>query len=366
MNMNLKAISIVAILGLCVLSSCERKPSANSDTQDIASSGAKFEPRTDMLAVIYTNKGVIKVGLDYVRVPMTVANFVALAEGKKENIHRKLGVPFYDDIAFHRVIPNFMIQTGDPTGKGAGNTGSMFPDEIIEDLRHDDAGILSMANSGPNSNSCQFFITHTATPHLDGIHTVFGKVIEGMDIVNSIAQDDRIDSLRIQRLSPEAQQFDAVKVFESQKQILVEKNKNAITDQYSAKQSSAVYKAFEEYVKQVYPNATKTPSGLYFVKHNNTDGIMPQPGNIVKVHYKGTFTNNKVFDESYSRAKPIEFPLGRQEVIAGWDEGLALLHKGEKATLIVPYYLAYGDEGRPPVIGQKEHLIFEVELLDVK
>ncbi len=365
----MKQTTIFVALISCVIisfTSCEqRKESENMDTQSIASVSAKFTPQKDMLALIYTPKGVIKLGLEYVKTPMTVANFIALAEGQKENNHKKLGVKFYDGTTFHRVISNFMIQGGDPSGSGAGNAGFNFPDEFVEGLRHDDAGVLSMANSGPSTNSCQFFITHTPQPHLDGVHTVFGKVIEGMDVVNKITEDDKIDSIRIERISPEAKAFDAVKVFKSQFELLKEKNKLALENQYAQFQNGPVFIAFQEYVKQAYPAAIKTPSGLYYIKHNTTEGISPQTGNIVKVHYKGQLTNNKIFDQSYGK-KPFEFPLGKQKVIAGWDEGIALLRKGEKATLIVPYYLAYGDEGAGGVIGPKETLIFDVELLDVK
>lgn len=362
----MKRLISLTILFLTLFSlSCKDRKTENDDTQSIAET-QKFQPNKDMVALIYTNKGVIKVGLEYVKAPMTVANFVALAEGKMENVHRSHGKNFYDGLTFHRVIENFMIQGGDPNGNGAGNAGYTFPDEFVPELRHDDAGVLSMANSGKNSNSCQFFITHNSTPWLDDVHTVFGKVIEGQAVVNSIVQGDRIDSIRIQRNTPEAQQFNAPKVFTSQKEILKQKQKSAAESQYSQFQNGPLYRAFEDYVKQVYPSAIKTSSGLYYIKQSTTDGIQPQIGNIVKVHYRGTLTNNKVFDESITKGKPIEFPIGKQNVIPGWDEGIALLHKGEKATLIIPYYLAYGEQGIPGAIGPNETLIFEVQLLDVK
>ena len=361
----MKFFAFLAILSTFYLFGCKDRKAENEDTQVIAE-GSKFEPNKDMVALIYTNKGLIKVGLEFVKTPLTVANFVALAEGQMENVHRSLGKRFYDGLTFHRVIENFMIQGGDPNGNGAGNAGYQFADEFVPELRHDDAGVLSMANSGRNTNSCQFFITHNSTPWLDDVHTVFGKVIEGQNIVNSIVQGDRIDSIRIQRNTPEAMQFDAPKVFAAQKEILKQKQKSSEESQYAQFQNGALYRAFEDYVKQVYPSATKTSSGLYYIKQNNTDGVQPQVGNLVKVHYKGMLTNNKVFDESMSKGKPIEFPIGKQNVIAGWDEGIALLHKGEKATLIIPYYLAYGEQGIPGAIGPNETLIFDVQLVDVK
>jgi len=346
---------------ILALGACKEKEA--SDTQ-VISDAKPFEPNKDMIAVIYTNKGVIKIGLEYARCPMTVANFVALAEGNMENKHRAIGKPFYDGLSFHRVVNDFMIQGGDPLGNGTGNPGYLFPDEFSEELRHDAAGVLSMANSGKNTNGSQFFITHKKTEFLDGVHTVFGKVVEGQDVVNKIAQGDRIDSIRIQRNSAEAKSFDAVKVFNSQKEILKQKQMSALESQFAQQQATPMYRAFEEYVKQVYPSATKTASGLYYVKTAMTEDAQPIPGNVVRVHYKGMHTNGTVFDESYKRKEPLQFPLGAGRVIPGWEEGIALLRKGEKATLIVPSYLAYGEQGIQGAIGPNETLIFEVELID--
>lgn len=159
-------------------------------------------------AVLKTNKGDIRLQLYYKEAPRTAANFVQLAEGTKKS-SREAGAPFYNGTVFHRVIPNFMIQGGDPSGTGTGGPGYKFADEFHWSLRHDSAGILSMANIGPNTNGSQFFITHKATPWLDRKHSVFGKVVTSADqkVVNSIRRGDGIISVTVIRLGKEAEHF---------------------------------------------------------------------------------------------------------------------------------------------------------------
>lgn len=141
----------------------------------------KTKESEKVTATIETNKGAIELELYPSKAPITVANFVNLA---------KRG--FYDGIKFHRVIADFMIQTGDPQGNGTGGPGYRFEDEFDASLKHTGPGVLSMANAGPGTNGSQFFITHVATPWLDGKHTVFGKVTKGQDVVNAIAQGDQM------------------------------------------------------------------------------------------------------------------------------------------------------------------------------
>lgn len=152
-----------------------------------------------LYAEMNTTKGTIVLQLEHEKTPLTVANFVGLAEGVIKNNAKPEGTPYYDGLNFHRVIPDFMIQGGCPEGSGRGGPGYRFKDEFNQSLTHNTAGILSMANAGPYTNGSQFFITHVATPWLDGKHTVFGKVIEGQDVVDSISQNDKINTLKIVR-----------------------------------------------------------------------------------------------------------------------------------------------------------------------
>lgn len=175
-------------------------------------------------AYIETNKGDIVGELAMTKAPLTVANFVGLAEGKLPNKARALGEPYFDSLTFHRVIPNFMIQGGDPNGRGDGGPGYKFKNEIHPDLTHDKPGVFSMANAGPNTNGSQFFITHKPTTYLDGNYSVFGQVILGQDVVvaiGAVARDGRdkpkvpvyMKKVTIIRIGKAAEEFNAVDTF---------------------------------------------------------------------------------------------------------------------------------------------------------
>ena len=304
-------------------------------------------------ANIKTNKGEITLKLEFEKTPLTTANFIALAEGKMKNKRKELGTPYYDGIKFHRVIADFMIQGGCPDGNGMGDPGYKFADEFHPDLKHDKGGILSMANSGPGTNGSQFFITHKETPWLDGKHSVFGNVTDGMDIVNSIAQDDVMESVTISRIGSKAKSFDAVKVFSSE-QIRLEKEAEK-----KAKETATANKKLME-------GATITESGLAYIMVKEGSGIQAENGKTVSVHYTGKLTDGTKFDSSLDRNQPIEFVLGQGRVIKGWDEGISYLKVGGKATFIIPSDLAYGERGAGGVIPPNATLIFDVELVDVK
>ena len=310
-----------------------------------------------MQAKIETTKGEILIELEFEKTPMTVANFVGLAEGTIENDAKPLGEPYYDGIKFHRVIDNFMIQGGDPTGTGRGGPGYQFEDEFHPDLKHSGPGVLSMANSGPGTNGSQFFITHVATPWLDDKHSVFGNVVSGQNVVDAIEQDDQITKVTIIRNDVD---FDAPKVFEDS-QVTARK----IAEEKRKKEKEEMDKLSAEF-KNYLDDAQTTPSGLKYVIIKEGEGNKPQKNQTVSVHYAGYLMNGQKFDSSFDRNQPIEFPVGAGRVIKGWDEGIMMLNVGTKARLIIPPELGYGVRGAGGVIPPNATLVFDVELMGIK
>lgn len=304
-------------------------------------------------AKITTEKGEILINLTYKETPGTVGNFVALAEGNLENSAKPQGTSFYRGLKFHRVIPDFMIQGGDPQGTGSGGPGYSFDDEFHPDLRHDAPGVLSMANSGPSSNGSQFFITHTATPWLDDKHTVFGKVVKGQEVVDSVAQGHTIQEIEIIRQGEDAENWNAVEAFRS---FTGEREKRIA--KIKAEEEAALRKISEGF--------DSTESGLRYKIIQKGNGKKAEKGSTVSVHYKGALTDGTEFDSSYKRKQPIEFSLGTGQVIEGWDEGIQLLQVGDKARFVIPSHLGYGERGAGGVIPPRATLIFDVELMDVK
>ncbi|MBN1836177.1 MAG: peptidylprolyl isomerase [Spirochaetales bacterium] len=307
-----------------------------------------------LYAEMSTSRGTILLRLEYARTPLTVANFVGLAEGTITFRGRPAGRPFYDGLTFHRVVPDFMIQGGDPLGNGTGGPGYSFPDEFDDSLRHDGPGVLSMANSGPGTNGSQFFITHKATPWLDGAHTVFGRVVRGQEVVDAVRQGDRIERVRILRVGADARAFRVDQArFE------------ALRREAEAKQEKRAAEAREKALAEIrrrWPDAQATASGLRYLVLQRGAGGSPSFGANVTVHYKGELLEGTLFDSSYQRGSPARFRIG--QVIPGWNEALVSMKKGEKRLLIIPPELAYGERGYPGVIPPNAFLVFEVELLD--
>jgi cyclophilin family peptidyl-prolyl cis-trans isomerase len=306
-----------------------------------------------LFAIISTSKGEIKIELEFEKTPGTVGNFVGLSLGVINNSIKPLGEAYYNGLKFHRVINDFMIQAGCPLGTGTGDPGYKFDDEFHNELKHDRPGIISMANAGPSTNGSQFFITHVETPWLDNKHTVFGNVIDGMDVVNSISQNDEIISIKINAVGDKAKAFDAAKAFE-------EFNKSKADRIKKEKEKE------HKMLKDLSKGFSKTSSGLLYKFEKENNSQKPSNGNKVKVHYKGMLLDGTVFDSSFKRNQPIEFTLGIGQVIKGWDEGISLLGIGDKASFIIPSDLAYGASGAGGIIPPNATLVFEVELISAE
>ena len=342
-----------------------------------------------LYAEIETNKGSILLELDYKKAPVTVANFITLAEGENEYIINDTlkDKPFFNGLKFHRVIKEFMIQTGDPLGTGSGDTGYKFKDEF-SDLRFDKGGILAMANNGPGTNSCQFFITHLETPWLDGKHTIFGHTVDyTLETVNKIEQDDFIKSITIIRNGEDAKKFNAIKVFHDYFQIESESQKQKIAAEATAKKEYEIkYKAVCDEKAASFTalksKASKTSTGLQYAITKKGNGKKPATGTNIYIHYAGFLENGMLFDSSLedvsktfgkfdparAAAKqyiPIPFQIGRKDgLIPGFIEGIEKMAIGDKAVIFIPSHLGYGEAGAGDVIPPNTNIIFELELMD--
>lgn len=368
-------MNLIALLSaMFVFFSCNSQKKAYKDLGD------------GLFADIETTKGHIVVKLNYKEVPTTVANFVTLAEGKNNFVKVEYkGKPFYNGTIFHRVIDGFMIQGGDPTGTGMGDPGYRFEDEFVPSLRHNKKGILSMANSGPNTNGSQFFITQVPTPHLDGRHTVFGETVKGEEVIDAIAkaprngqdrpnEDIKIKNITIVANGKDAEKFDAVKVFDSYFKSVAEREKEK---EERVKRASA---KFLEEIKVQEPQAKVLPSGVKIFTINNGEGKQPKQTEFAMVNYAGYLRNGALFDsnikeveESYGKYQamreqqngyqPIPFPYTPSaQLIPGFKEALLTMKVGDKIRVFIPATLGYGETGAGDVIPPNSDLIFDIEI----
>ena len=313
-----------------------------------------------LYAKFTTSKGDILCALEYEKTPLTVANFVGLAEGTKDS--NKSGKPYYDGLVFHRVIPDFMIQGGCPSGNGTGGPGYSFADEFDPSLRHGGPGTLSMANSGPGTNGSQFFITHVATPWLDNKHTVFGHVVSGQTVVDAVEKDDLLKSVTILRVG------DSAKAFTSD-QAAFDKIESDSVNMAQERKERAAKEAAEKnktILDEKYPNRESTESGLMYVIEKEGEGESPIKDQTVSLHYTGYLLDGKKFDSSLDRGSPLTFPAGAGKVIKGMDEAVLAMKPGGKRSVIIPPDLGYGAKGAGGVIPPNAYLVFEIELLTVE
>jgi len=390
--------------------------------KDKAKKPKKPKLENGIYAQFKTTKGLIIIKLEHEKAPMTVANFIGLAEGKFNADTSEYSEKFYDGLKFHRVLKDFMIQGGDPLGTGTGGPNHRFEDEFHPDLKHTGPGILSMANSGPATNGSQFFITHKATPWLDGKHSVFGHVIYGQDVVNAIEADDIMTKVKIIRKGKEAKKWNATEQFARVQTEIQDKQLKEVTlfmakmeeageypsviqacqevkrldpsqaaamdakiakttevmeaekaalqariDKISKMKPPAYNELMYKEILKDYPNAKQNPSGLVYIIDNPGESLKPSKGSRMSVDYRGTFRlTGKQFDASYDRGKPMDFQYKVNRMVLGFEEGLGLMGKGGKGKIFIPYHAAYGANGRGATIPPYSDLVFELEIRDVQ
>ena len=334
-------------------------------------------------AEMETNKGKIIIQLFPDKVPLTVANFITLAEGTNPKVTDSLkGKKFYDGLTFHRVIKDFMIQGGDPMGNGQGGPGYKFYDEFNPDLKHDSKGVLSMANSGFNTNGSQFFITYKPTPWLDaytnenqlkdcsnprvGCHSVFGKVVSDLNILDSIANSDSIKKITIVKKGDVAKTYDAVKVFEEGIAKSVEKEEERLAELESVEKARLEKFALDQkvfYEKMNVKKAKKQESGLQILTLRRGKGKRFSSSVETTINYTMYLADGKLI-QSTKESTPFKFTLDKRPLIPGVKEAIMKMRVGGKVRLFIPYYLGYGEAGNGP-FPKKADLIFELELLKV-
>lgn len=307
-----------------------------------------------LYAKIKTDKGTILIQLEMERAPMTVCSFVGLAEGTIEN--SVTDKAYFDGLTFHRV-EDWVVQGGDPTGTGTGGPGYEFYNEIDPALSYSESGIVGMANAGPHTNGSQFFIVLKESKFLDGNYTIFGKVIEGMDIVNRLEAGDQMKKVSILRIGEKAEAF----VADSEN---FEELRIALGEEIE-RQKFEAQRAIRSEIETRFPDSELSESGIYYTIEREGTGNKPEIGQMVTVHYRGLLMDGFEFDSSYDRDEPIVFPVGEGRVISGWDETLLDMKAGERRTVVIPPELGYGDRGAGGVIPPESWLIFNVELLSI-
>jgi cyclophilin family peptidyl-prolyl cis-trans isomerase len=370
---------LMAAMAFIVLASC--------GTKSVMINGEKVELEDGIYAKFATTKGDILVEMETDLAPMTAANFVMLAEGTHPEITDSafMGKPFYDGLIFHRVIPNFMIQGGDPNGNGSGGPGYRFPNEVSDSLSHQ-KGVISMANSGPHTNGSQFFITVDNRPQLDGSYSVFGKVLEGQSVADSISLVERnmqtnkpnedvvMNTVEIIRVGKDYTEWDALAAFEKGKTDF------ELAQQKAREEAEENARKQAEEIKAQYPNAMTSSTGLMYILEDVGSGEKPAEGTKVNIDYAGYLVDGTLFDTSLEdKAKeagiynpqrpygpmPMEYGM-RAQVIPGFKEGISMLNVGGKAKLIIPPYLGYGEAGAGNVIPPNSWIIFDVEIISAE
>lgn len=329
-----------------------------------------------LYAEVTTSKGLIVLKLEFEKTPMTAANFVGLAEGTIDNAAFPAGRPFFDGTKWHRVVPGHVIQCGIAVGGKAEDPGYEFPNEIVlPDLNHGRAGMVNMANGGPHTNGSQWCITLGDRSYLDGDYTVFGSVVEGMDVVMSIVQGDEIRTVKIVRVGRKARAF---RPTTASFKAMVEEAKVRVIKADAEKRARE-----DELVRTAWPDAVDAGNGLKSIIRTPGTGPRPLAGEKVWVSYSGkapmtgkSFVSTADQGRPYwgDAPEPFEVTVGAPGVNPGLDAAIADMTKGEKRLVIVPSSLGYKTSGfyakqRPGekrfVISPNTLLVYEVEVLDI-
>ncbi len=348
--MKINTSSVLLLAGLLLLSSvmlsCGNEEARLSD---------------GLYAKMETSRGTMYLQLEFEKAPLTVANFVGLVEGTIAFQNREPG-PYFDGLTFHRVEPGFVVQGGDPMGDGTGGPGYQFPDELNGELRHEGSGVLSMANSGPNTNGSQFFITLDAAPHLDNRHTVFGHVAGGQGVIKKIKQGDKIERVTIVRIGEAAEAYRADQtIFDN----LMLTAWSKVQPRSAPSKPKQPQFTMLDMVMARWPDAVTTESGLsYVITQKGTGEAKPPIGATVYINYTGKLLDDRVFDTSLILGKPKKLELGGKDMIAGLSEALSDMTQGEQRILIIPPELAYGEKGFFGTVPPDAHVIIDVELVE--
>lgn len=328
-------LTAAILLLVLAFSACQRQPDLSNG----------------VYAYIQTNRGRITVRLEYDKVPLTVANFVGLAEGSLDVTG---GKPFYDGLKFHRVIPDFVIQGGDPLGDGTGGPGYEFPDEFDSSLRHNAAGVVAMANYGPHTNGSQFYITHKATPWLDDKYSVFGKVVYGMDVVGKIQANDVIRNIKIVRIGDKANGF---RVDQARWTALLEEAW-ASTRQLRQDDRAIMLAA----ILGRWPELEASSLGMYRYVVKEGSGQQARRGNLARINYKAMLSDGLIFESTEAHNTLLEMELGVGQVTLGLDRAVEGMKIGERRIVAVPPELAYGNIGSDGVVPPGAYIVYDISL----
>lgn len=343
------------------------------------------ELKDGVYAEFITNKGTFVAKLKNETAPLTVSNFVALAEGTNgmvDSLYK--GKRFYDGLTFHRVIKDFMIQGGDPKGDGTGNPGYAFPDEPTDSIQFSKKGLLAMANSGPDTNGSQFFVTLKETPWLNGRHTIFGEIVIGQEVVDSIGNmetekpgDKPKEPVIIQTVNIINKGNVKVPYF-TEEMAKLEKEKKEKEERIN----KVAEKQAEE-LNAIRAKADSLPSGLKIYFNEKGEGPQPKEGDKILMNYAGYLADGHMFDSNIlenaekfemvdemrkaaQQYVPVPTDYSTEaKLIPGFREGLLNMKVGDKVTIFIPAHLAYGKRGIPGVIPPDSELIFELQIVEI-